>query len=664
MLAFAAILLPMAVATLAHSVAKIPKIGNSLAKVLCVVTSYVTLLMILILTYVVVETGPVVDSILIMPLPIGNFALTIHVDGLALVPTILSALFASLAQTFSVKYLSPENRYRPVPPTFNRAYSLMLLFLGSMVGACFSGNMLAILIFWEITSLCSYALVAFWHEDPTCRAAALKTLIMTHVGTLGLLVGAITIYPVVKTWEIHSWNQNISMNPIVPLAMLLFFIGILPKAVQLPLHTWLPDATVAPTPVTAYVHVVGFLMGLYAFPRFFSQVFVSYMHSSMIPSQLTALFGNIGLWNFVISLTGAATLIIMPIFGLLESESKRLIAYCHISALGGTVMALGFGTPLGTAAGLFAMIPHVFFCGLLFLATGAAIYHVGQTSLQNMGGLSSKMPITAVLGSVGVLSWACFPFLGYFNAVWLIIHAALELNALFFIILFFFGTILKTAAILRMLYAIFFGKSPEYKKEITEAPALMLFPMVFLSACLFIFGAFPQLLLNYLVLPAVSQLGMSFELLSPLGDIITASGFWSPAWASVFALGLFLLLIFAVNYLAKERAVYRRVLTEEGVVYKRVVSEEAVKPFLCGEDAQLLDGARAYHFYHTLIHVLRIDRVCHASNVDRLYNALSKGFSNLCVKSLHLDIQQRYFPAILSFIVGTVVVILIAILAG
>lgn len=655
MLAFAAILLPIAVAVVAHLVARIPKIGNGLAKALCVATSYITLLMILILTYTVVGAGPIVDSVFNTPLPIGNFALSVYVDGLALIPTILSALFASLALTFSVKYLSPENRYRTVPPTFNRAYSFMLLFLGSMIGACFSGNMLALLIFWELTALCSYVLVAFWHEDPVCRDSALKTLILTHIGTLGLLIGAIAIYPTVGTWEIHSWSPKLFLQPIMPLTMLLFFIGILPKAVQFPLHTWLPDATVAPTPVTAYVHVVGFLMGLYAFPRFFSQIFISHISNSIIlPSQLATLFGNVSIWNFLISITGAITLIITPLFGLIESDAKRLIAYCHISALGCTVMALGLGTPLGTAAGLFAMIPHVFFCGLLFFATGAAIYRVGKTSLEHMGGLYHHMPVTAVCGSIGVLSWACFPFLGYFTALWLIIHAALELNAPAFVVLALFGSILKTAAILKMLHAIFLGRSSEHRKEIVEVSTLMLFPMMLLSACLLILGTFPQLLLNSLVLPAVNQLGMHLELVAPFGDIITASGWWNPVWTASITL-LSLGVVSIAIYASLKGSIISR-----SEIY--VEEEEAFKPYLCGEDINLLDRVAPYHFYYGLIASIKLPELCRAINIDRAYYGFTNRFSKICnYLKQRIDISE-YHTAIAWFLVGTLIILLIILL--
>ncbi|MGQ9551762.1 MAG: hypothetical protein ACUVUE_04970, partial [Candidatus Bathycorpusculaceae bacterium] len=93
-------------------------------------------------------------------------------------------------------------------------------------------------------------------------------------------------------------------------------------------------------------------------------------------------------------------------------------------------------------------------------------------------------------------------------------------------------------------------------------------------------------------------------------------------------------------------------------------SEETFKPFLCGEDINLLDGPHGYHFYHVLTKILRFERVSRGSNIDRGYNMLSTKFFNFCKKLLHLDIQQNYFAAILSFIAGAVVVVLIAVLAG
>ncbi|MBS7605079.1 MAG: proton-conducting transporter membrane subunit [Candidatus Bathyarchaeia archaeon] len=655
-LALAVILTPIVVALLAHLIARTPKIGNDLAKALCILTSYSTLLMLLRLTQIVVESGPIANSFPITSLPFGDLALTIYIDELALIPTIFFALFASAAITYSVKYLSPENKYRPVPNTFNRGFSLMLLFLGSLIGCCFSGNMIFFLVFWEITSICSFLLVGFWHDDPKCVAAAFKTFIMLHIGTFGLLIGSILTYLAVGTWEIHAWSHGLYNHPIMPLVILLFFIGLLPKAVQFPLHTWLPDATVTATPITVYVHA-GFLLGLYAFPRFFGQIFAPSIRSAeILPPALSLIFGNLSIWSFIISFTGALTSILAPFFGLLENESKRVVAYCHVSALGSTVMTLGFTTSLGFAAGLLGMVYHVLFIALIFLALGGVIFQVGKTSMDFMGGLGNYMPITATIGTIGALSMAGFPFLGYFTALWLGAHAALELNALIFIALLFLSSILKTAAILRMISTVFFGKAMEYKRKVTEPPALMLFPMLLLLACLFVFGAFPQLLLNSLIIPAINRLQLSFKLTSIVGDIATGSGLWNPFLGTLIFLSYLGLVIIAIYIAFRRRAIYA-----ERVYIKR---EETFKPFICGEDIDLLDGLRARHFYNILNRTLAIDSICHIFNIDRFYYALAKKFFNFCRGLLRLDIQQKYFPAVLSFTLGALFMIILAVLAG
>lgn len=654
-LAVTTILLPYLIAIMAHGIARIPPFGNLIAKWICVATSYISLLLIMILTNYVIEKGPITGSILLFSKPFGTISFSLYVDCLALIPTLLSALFASLAQTFAVEYLSLNNRYRSLPSTFNRAYSFMLIFLGAMTGACFLGNMIMIIIFWEISSICSYVLVSFWQEDPVCINAALKTLIITHIGTISFLIGSIVIYPVVGTWEIHEWAYRLSANLSVPMAMLLFFIGILPKAVQFPLHSWLPDATVAPTPVTAYVHVVGFLMGLYAFPRFFGQIFATVINTSfLLPEPISWIFGRMNIWSFLISITGAITLIIAPIFGLLESESKRLIAYCLISSLGSTVMALGFVSSLGTTAGLFAMISHVFYCGLLFFAIGVGIYRIGRTSIYDMGGLYNYMPITSICGAIGVLSLASFPFLGYFTALWLTIHSALELNAPFFIVSTFLGSILKTAAILRLFHAMFLGKSLPYGREIKEAPKLMLFPIIFLSILLFFIGVFPQFLFEVLIFPSIDQLGMEVRLTAATNDIIMASGFWSPALGAAVIL-IYLCMIVIVIY-----------TPSRGIVIPRthIKMDERVKPFLCGEDLNLLEHLSGYHLFYALTDIVKIDKTRNNVDIDRLYYLISKKLSIFCEKMIHLDIKQQYFPAILLFMIGATILILISFILG
>ncbi len=141
---------------------------------------------------------------------------------------------------------------------------------------------------------------------------------------------------------------------------------------------------------------------------------------------------------------------------------------------------------------------------------------------------------------------------------------------------------------------------------------------------------------------------------SAVGDLVTASGFWSPVLAAT-AILAYLCIMVVVIFISS-----RSVVTRETYVKR----EEMLKPFLCGEDVSLLEHVSSYHLYYVLTDVVKIGNIRNHLDIDRIYYALSRNFSRLCVKVLRLDIKQQYFPAVLSFMVGTVIVILIAILLG
>jgi NADH-quinone oxidoreductase subunit L len=652
-LATIVVMLPLVIAALAYLISLVPEYGGRVARDLCVLTSYGVLALTIILVETVIAGGPFKGTVYAFPLPVGVVRFSLYLDALAMIPTIMSAVFAALALTFSLKYFSRENRYHSTLSTYNVAYSFMLVFLSSMIGACFSSNIILITFFWEMTGLCSYALVAFWHEESAARAAALKTFIITHVGTLGLLLGAIIIYPATGSLEIHDWSLISSMSPIIPLAMALIFIGILPKAVQFPLHVWLPDATAAPTPVTAYVHVVGFLMGLYAFPRFFGQVFVGQIAASpVLAGTMAALFGELRAWNFLIAATGAVTMMVAAFFSLVERDIKKLVAYILISSLGATVLALGLGTGLGVAAGLFAIVPHVFYCGLLFLAAGSAIFRTGKTSINLMGGLQRRMPVTTACGVVGVLSSASFPFLGYFTALWLTIHALIEVQAPAFLIVILLGSILKAVAALRLFHSTFLGNSQLHRGDVKEVSYVMLLPMLLLSFLLIVVGVFPQAVIESIILPSVSGLGVDVGSIVAIDEIVTSSGLWNPVLGTM--TGLAYIGIIGTIVVASSATSGQ----------KRANSEDALKPFLFGEDVVTLTQVPAYHLYNTSMEVLKIRRLAHATNVDRLFYWVSSVFSGASAASLRLDVNQQYYRALLYFIVGTAIILVCVMVGG
>ena len=651
--AILAIFLPLVVAVLSHLIAKSPKGGSELAKAICILTSYMTFFIISSLIFAV-QNGPIRVQLFTISLPIGIVNIGLYVDSLALVPAFLSSLFTALALTYNVYYLSPYNRAYNVGWEFNRSYSFILLFNGAMLGTLFSSTLLGLIIFWELVSVCSYVLISFWNEDRFSLWAATKCFIMTHVGSLALLMATIILYFTTGTLEISELGQMIPLgDSVISIIFPLLLIAALPKTVLFPLHTWLPDGTVAPTSATVVFHVCGFQTGIYMIIRFFSDVFrVHIISAAKMP--LSLLFGNVSVWSFGISMIGAITFIIGALNGLVENNFKRIVAYGTISGLGCIIMAAGLTTPLCIVASLFLMISHAFCFGLLFLCAGAILYATGKHDINEMSGLYWHMPITTFCCLIGIFTWSTVPLLSEFAGKYLLFHATINAQATLFTAIAFLGCILNVAIAMRLMHSILMQKFPKspFKLPVEDPPAIMLIPMVLMAFFLIIFGIAPTTLLNSLVIPAAKDIGLPAIVVAQW-LIETPLGFWNPPAIVISMVVFFALFLGMMFYLGKAATFYRKSL-----------SEETFKPFLCGEDMNLLDYPYGDYFYHVLTNIVKVDYACKASNVDVAYNNLSKKFFNFCGKLLRLDIQQNYFVAFASFIVGAIVIILIAVLGG
>ncbi|MEM3797932.1 MAG: proton-conducting transporter membrane subunit [Candidatus Bathyarchaeia archaeon] len=522
-----------------------------------------------------------------------------------------------------------------------------------MLGTLFSSSLLSLIIFWELVSICSYVLISFWNENQFSLSAALKCFIMTHVGSLALLIATIIIHFYIGNLEILEMGRMIPLgDPVISFIFPLLLIAALPKTVLFPLHTWLPDGTVAPTSATVVFHVCGFQSGIYMIVRFFSEVFHEHVISSA-SMPLPLVFGNISVWSFVISSIGAITLIIGALNGLVENDFKRIIAYGTISGLGCIIMALGLTTPLCTISGLFLMISHALCFGLLFLCAGAVIYATGKHDINEMGGLHPHMPVTALCCLIGVLTLSTMPLLSEFASKYLLFHATINAQATLFTAIAFLGCLFNVAIAIRLLHSVFLQKSVKSSLNfpVKDPPISMLAPMVLMSASLIFFGVVPAIPLSFFVIPAVKDVGFPINLVTQW-LIQTPLGFWNPLIVAASMIGLSAVFVCMTLYSRKAAA------------FRTALSEETFKPFLCGEDANMLDGPHGYHFYHVLTNVLKFDDLRQATDIDRAYNRLSKKFFSFCKKLLRLDVQQNYFAAVLSFIAGAVVIVLIAVLGG
>lgn len=461
-------------------------------------------------------------------IPSLDVHLALYVDALSLLFALIATGFGIFAMLYSVDDMAHEGE------GLARFYVWMILFLGSMVGLVLAGDLLLMFVFWEMTSLTSYGLISFYKGVEDVRGGT-KAFVITHVGGIFLLLGIFVVY--LKTGSFLFTDVAAAGLPAkdfwLSVAIASFIIGAMAKSVQFPMHNWLPDATVAPSPVTAYLHAAAMVKaGVYLIARMYT----------LFPES----FGALASWHAVVVLIGVATMLVASFNMIVQRNFKRLIAYCTITQIGYMVMALGLGTTLGVAAGLFHCLNHAVFKGCLFLCAGALIYATGSKYLDDYGGLARNMPITAAATIISAMAVAGVPPLSGFASKWLIFNACLEAGYAWAAVIAMFVSALTLAAFVMAIHSAFFGRRPERLKDVKEVPATMSVTLLILSAITVLFGVAPQLPMKYLILPAATTLTTAAAPVEYYG-LITDIGVWGASAAT--ALILVGLVIGALIYL-------------------------------------------------------------------------------------------------------------------
>jgi len=372
-------------------------------------------------------------------IPMGRYFgdLTFTADGLAVTLTAIACVIGSLAVVFSVDYMQGEGQLK-------RYYSFILLFIGAMTGLLLSGNLLFMFFFWEITALCSYALISFYNDDPKAVAGGIKALIITQVGGVGLLAGALTAYAALGSYQVSDLLAKAETVPAGLLTVIAFgfLLAAAAKSAQFPFHTWLPDAMEAPTPISALIHAATMVnAGVYLLARFYPA------------------FEHVPAWTMFVLVVGLVTAFISAVSALIATDLKRTLAYSTVSQLGYMVYAIGAG---GVFASQFHLLSHAVFKALLFLAAGSIIHSVGTRDMRRMGGLSGKMPFVRNVFIVGALALAGVPILNGFWSKELILEVGLEHSPVWA-----YGTMLLGAGLtafytFRMVWLVFFGTEREH----------------------------------------------------------------------------------------------------------------------------------------------------------------------------------------------------------
>ncbi|MGW1655155.1 NADH-quinone oxidoreductase subunit 5 family protein [Streptomyces atratus] len=320
--------------------------------------------------------------------------LALHLDGFAVLVAVLVGLVATCVQIYSTAYLRDDPRY----PSYA---ALVSLFTAAMLLVVYSGDLMVLLVGWEIMGICSYFLVGHYWETPEARAASLKAFLVTKLGDVPFLIGLFALAADTGTFRITGIlgavaNGGLDHPTVVALLLL---AGVAGKSAQFPLHTWLPDAMAGPTPVSALIHAATMVAaGIYFVAR------------------LLPVFAQSGAALVVLAVMAAITMIGSGLAALAQDDIKRVLAYSTIGQLGYMAGALAVGD---RGAAVFHLLSHGAFKAVLFLAAGVVIHAAGTNSLaamSRMGGLTKRIPDAYWTMTVALLALAAIPpFAGFFS---------------------------------------------------------------------------------------------------------------------------------------------------------------------------------------------------------------------------------------------------------
>jgi len=444
-----------------------------------------------------------------------GISLILYADPLAVFFALIASFFGIIALLYSFRDMMHE-------AGTTRYYALMLLFLSSMIGLVIAGNFLVLYAFWELVGLCSYSLIGFYKEKRESNRASFKALFITRTFGICLLLGAVILFTLTGSFDIPVVFQKLQAagsSSMITLALALFILASMAKSVQVPLHTWLPDATVAPSAVTSFLHAAAMVKaGVYMISRTY---------------PITQVIETGPYLSFTVATIGTVTLTLCTMAAWAQYDVKRVLAFSTASQIGYMFLGMGIGTGFGAIGGLFHCLNHAVFKGLLFLCAGCLIHATGTKNLDEMGGLARRMPVTAAAMVIGALSVVGVPPFNGFASKLMIYEAALErgmdiggaLGAAYVVYcaLALFASAVTLAYFMKMISSAFFGRTPKNLQNVKDVPRSMQIPLVVLSALCLVFGVYPQGALSLLVNPGVSA--VTGQLVSELNNAITSLGY-------------------------------------------------------------------------------------------------------------------------------------------
>jgi multicomponent K+:H+ antiporter subunit A len=428
---------------------------------------------------------------LVVPwVPQLGLELNLRMDGFAWVFAMLVAGMGVLVVLYARYYMSAAD---PVP----RFFSFLLAFMGAMLGIVLSGNLIQLVVFWELTSLTSFMLIAYWYHREDARRGARMALIVTAGGGFSLLAGALLLGKIVGSYDLDAVlaaGDVIRAHPWYAPLLILILLGALTKSAQFPFHFWLPQAMAAPTPVSAYLHSATMVKA-----------------GVFLLARLGPALAGTTLWFWLVCSAGAATLLIGAFSATFQRDIKGVLAYSTVSHLGLITLLLGMNSPLALIAAVFHTMNHATFKASLFMGAGIVDHETGTRDLRRLGGLARLMPITATVTMVAAAAMAGVPLLNGFLSKEMFFEEAVlaghqsGLRFTFPAVATLAG-LFSVAYSARFIHRVFFGRlAPDVTRTPREPTRGMLLPStVLVIACLLV-GIFP----GYMVGPVLATAARS-----------------------------------------------------------------------------------------------------------------------------------------------------------
>lgn len=322
--------------------------------------------------------------------PAYGLKLSFLIDGLSLTFALTIAGIGALIVLYAPAYLKGHHH-------LGRFMGFMLAFMGAMLGLVLADSMLALFAFWELTSVTSFLLIGFDHSRQAARRAAIQALVITNIGGMALLAGAILVRQISGSWEISALG-SLAAEPLYGLVLTCFLLAAFTKSAQVPFHFWLPNAMEAPTPVSAFLHSATMVQaGVY------------------LLSRLSPTLGGTAAWSTTLLVFGGATLLWGALGALRQTDLKQMLAQTTIASLGLLVMLIGLGSDTASAAVIVYFVAHAFYKAGLFMVVGAVDHETGTRDITVLGGLAERMPATFIGAALAALSMFGLPFtLGFF----------------------------------------------------------------------------------------------------------------------------------------------------------------------------------------------------------------------------------------------------------